>query len=269
MITLPASILTRWFSLWLLVLTGLKIPGSDTCGIRNLTFMAGESIDFKVYYSVAGTYLAAGQASFATTLEVMNNKPVYHITALGSTLPFYDHFFKVRDRYESYIDTLTLQPYKFIRNVAEGTYKKFEQVAFNKTTNTAITNAGCFHIPVCVQDVISAMYYARNVDYTVLKNGDKIPFTLFLGDELYSLYIRYAGRETITTRYGTFQAIKVRPLLLKGAEFSGGETMNVWISDDANRIPLRIESAISVGSVKADMMGFSNLRYPLTALIRR
>jgi hypothetical protein len=241
--------------------------GNEVCDVRNNTFHAGESITFKVFYTVAGMYVGAGEAVFNSTLEKLNNRPVYHIVGEGKTFSFYDNFFKVRDRYETYIDTMSLQPLKFIRNIYEGGYKKYENVTFNKVTNTAITNDGVFKVPPCVQDVLSSIYYARNIEFDKYKPGDKIPFTLFLDKELFAMYIRYVGKETIKTKYGKFKAIKFKPLLIKGTIFEGGEKMTVWISDDKNKIPVRIESPISVGSVKVDMMSYKNLRYPLTSLI--
>ena len=106
--------------------------GDDFCGIRNTTFKSGEQLTFKVFYTLAGVYVAAGEATFTASLERMNNKPIYHITGDGKTYSFYDSFFKVRDRYESFIDTATLQPFKFIRNVYEGGYKKYENVLENE-----------------------------------------------------------------------------------------------------------------------------------------
>ena len=260
--------LFRTFSLLLLV--GISCPlraGNDFCGVRNSAFNAGEYLSFKVFYTVAGVYVGAGDASFTSSLEMMNNHPVYHIVGEGKTFGFYDNFFKVRDKYETYIDTATLQPYKFIRNVYEGGYKKFENVTFNKTTNTAVTNDGVFKVPSCVQDVLSSIYYARNIDFDKYKPGDKIPFSLFLDKEIFDMYVRYVGKETVKTRYGKFRAIKFKPLLIKGSIFEGGEKMTIWISDDMNKVPLRIESPISVGSIKVDMMSHRNLRYQLSSLI--
>jgi hypothetical protein len=260
--------LTRYLTI--LIFSSLTFPlraGDGFCDIRNTAFKAGESLTFKVFYTVAGVYVGAGEAVFNTTLERFNNIPVYHVVGEGKTFSFYDNFFKVRDKYETYIDTLSLQPYKFIRNVYEGGYKKFENVTFNKATNTAITNNGVFKVPSCVQDVLSSIYYARNIDFDKYKPGDKIPFTLFLDKELFAMYIRYLGKETIKTKYGKFKSIKFKPLLIKGTIFEGGEKMTVWISDDKNKIPVRIESPISVGSIKVDMMTYKNLRYPLSSLI--
>ncbi len=240
---------------------------NDFCGIRNTAFNAGEVINVRVYYTTLGMYVGAGEASFKTTLEKFNGKMVYHCVGEGKTYSFFDNFFKVRDRYETYLDTTSMLPVKFIRNVDEGDHKFYNNVTFNHSAGTAISTNGVYKIPGCVQDVISATYYARNINYNKYKPGDKIPFDMFLDDEIYHLYLHYMGKETIKTKYGKFRAIKFKPLLVKGTIFEGGEKMNIWVSDDPNHIILRAESPISVGTIKVDMMGYKNLRYPLTSLI--
>lgn len=254
----------------LLVMGSLGIrlsAGDDFCGMKNTAFQAGENITYTIFYSVVGIYVNAGTASFTTSLERLSNKPVYHVVGTGTSNSKYDWIFKVRDRYETFFDTANLQPLKFIRNVDEGGYKKYENITFNQQANTAISQAGVFKVPNCVQDVLSSIYYARNIDFNRYRVGDKIPFSMFLDNEVYNLYIRYMGKETIKTKYGKFKAIKFKPLLVKGTIFEGGEKMTVWVSDDANHIPLRIESPIAVGSIKVDMMQYRNLRYPLTSLV--
>ncbi len=248
--------------------TKADVPYDEFCGIHNTTMLPDEQLTFTVYYSVAGIYVNAGTATFTSTLERINNHPVYHIIGAGTTNPSYDWIYKVRDQYETYIDTSTMLPLKFIRNINEGGYKKYENITFNRTANTAITTTGVFKIPSCVQDVLSSMYYARNVDFSRYKPGDQIPFTMFLDNEVYNMYIRYLGKEEVKTRYGKFNAIKFKPLLVKGSIFQGGEKMTVWVTDDKNHIPVRIESPIVVGSVKVDMMSTKNLRYPLKSLVK-
>lgn len=244
-------------------------PQDNFCGIRNIAFKVEEEVSFTVYYAVAGIYVNAGTATFTSKLETFNNRPVYHITGEGKTNSSYDWIYKVRDKYETYIDTATFQPLKFIRNVNEGGYKKYENITFNKTSNTAITGNGVFKVPACVQDVVSSMYYARNVDFSKLQPDDKIPFSMFLDNEVFNMYIRYVGKEEIKTKYGKFRAIKIKPLLLKGQIFEGGENMTVWVTDDQNHIPVRVESPLVVGKVKIDMMSHTNLRHPLTSLIKK
>lgn len=241
--------------------------GNGFCGVYNTAFMPGESMTFKVMYAVVGAHFGVGEATFTASQETMFNQTVYHVVGEGKTYPFYDNVFKVRDRYESYIDTATLQPYKFIRNVLEGDYRKYENVTFNPTMNTAITNNGVFLTPECIQDVISAIYYSRNIDFKKYRPGDKIPFSIFLDNEVFNMYIRYLGKETIKTHYGKFRTIKFKPLLIRGTIFEGGEKMTVWVSDDQNHVPVKVESPISVGSVKVELLTYRNLRYPLTSLL--
>ncbi|MDB5222769.1 MAG: hypothetical protein JWN83_1436 [Chitinophagaceae bacterium] len=252
----------------LIILTAFSLKaGDDFCGIKNTAFVQGEIVTMKVYYTTLGMYIAAGEASFSVSLEKFNGRPSYHCVGIGKSYSFFDNFFKVRDRYETYIDTTTMLPLKFIRDVNEGGYKKYNNVTFNHSAGTAVSTNGVYKISNCIQDVVSAMYYARNINFDKYKVNDKIPFDMFLDDEINHLYLRYVGKENIKTRYGKFRSIKIKPLLVKGTMFEGGEKMNVWVSDDANHLVLRVESPISVGSVKVDMMGYKNLKYPLTSLI--
>jgi hypothetical protein len=241
------------------------VPDTQQCGYNNVAFKSGESVTFYVFYTLAGIWVHAGNVNFTVTQTALNNKPVYHVVGTGSTLPSYDWIYKVRDRYETFIDTGSLLPYKFIRNVDEGGYKKYEVVNFDRVNNVAISKEGSFKVPYCVQDVLSEVYMARNMDFDKYKKNDLIPFDLFLDNEVFNMYIRYLGKETIKTRYGKFRCIKFKPLLLKGTIFEGGEKMTVWVTDDENRLPVRVESPITVGSVKVDMMMYKNLRHPVSA----
>ena len=242
-------------------------PGNDFCGIKNTSFQEGEVVTMKVFYNTLGIYVGAGEATFTTALERFNGKTIYHCIGEGKSYSFFDKFFKVRDKYETYIDTATMLPMKFVRNVDEGGYKIYNNVSFNQNNGTAVSTKGVFKTSKCIQDVVSAMYYARNINFDKYKPGDKIPFDMFLDDEVYHLYLRYLGKETVKTQYGKFRAIKFKPLLIKGTIFTGGEKLTAWISDDPNHLVLRVESPISVGNIKVDMFGYKNLRYPLTSLL--
>lgn len=255
-------------SLLIILITFSLKAGDDFCGTRNVSFQAGEAVTMKVYYNSLGMYIAAGEANFSTTLEKFNGKITYHCVGEGRSYSFFDNFFKVRDRYESYIDTGTMLPIKFIRNVYEGGHKIYNNVTFNHAAGTAVSTGGVFKTPNCIQDVVSAMYYARNINFDRYKPNDKIPFDMFIDDQVYHLYLRYMGKEIIKTRFGKFRAIRFKPLLISGTMFEGGgEKMNVWITDDRNHLVLRVEAPITVGSIKVDMMTFKNMRYPVSSFI--
>jgi len=227
---------------------------------QNYAFRAGEHIEYSVGYSVIGIFLPAGSASFTTIKTDTAN--VFHFVGEGATNKRYDWIFKVRDRYESYYDAKKMIPLKSVRTVSEGKYKKYEETIFDHKNNTATTKKGAFKIPADIQDVISVVYQSRNLNFSNYKAGDKIAFNLFLGSEIYNMYIKYIGKETVKTKYGNIKTIKLMPLLLKGNVFKGGEDMTVWITDDNNHLPVKIESQLSVGSIKVNLSSYQNLQYP-------
>ena len=242
---------------------------TNFCGIKNSTTQNGEEITYTIYYALAGAHVNAGSTTFSNMLEKLNGRTVYHTVGVGGSNVKYDWIYKVRDRYESYIDTATMQPLKFFRDVNEGSTKKMETVNFNHTNHTATNETGTYKVPACIQDVLSMIYYARNIDFDKYKKGDKVPFQMFLENQVYDLYIRYQGKEEVKTKYGKFNAIKFKVLLIPGTIFKGGEDMTVWVSDDENHTPVRIESQIMVGSIKVDMTSFKNLRYPLGNVVKK
>ncbi len=239
----------------------------SACGDGAASFESGEMLKFKTFYNVGVVWIPAGEAVFTIKDEKMDGHKTYHITGDGRTLKSYDWMFKVRDKYETYMDKKTLLPVKFVRNVDEGGYKIYNNVRFDHEKGRATSTNGSYSIPDCTYDVLSAIYFARNIDYDSYKPGDKIPFSLFLDDKVYPLYIRYLGKEKVKTKMGTFSAIKIAPMLIEGTIFKGGEKMRIWVSDDKNHIPLRINSPILVGSIKVDLMEYDNLKNPFDGLI--
>lgn len=253
----------------ILLLISTNIKAQESCTFPNICFKENESVLYHVYYNVSFIWVNAGEVNFTTAKEKIGNKDVFHIIGDGKTYPSYDWIFKVRDRYESFIDANELIPIKFIRNVNEGSYQIYNHVLFNNAENKATSTNGTFKVPKCVQDVLSSIYYARNIDFSNKKKGDKVFFNMFLDDKVYPIYLTYLGKEKIKTKYGTFNSIKFSPTLIAGTIFKEGDAMTVWVSDDANHVPVRINSPISVGSIKVDLMKFTNLKYPFTSLISK
>ena len=230
-----------------------KGRADNFCKIANTTTYDGESVNYTVYYKAAGIYVKAGSASFTTKVEKLNGRPVFHIVSEGRSNSSYDWIYKVRDFYETYIDTVTMQPIKFRRRVEEGSTKKSETILFNQSSNTVKTDSGTFKVPACVQDVLSMIYFARNVNFSQYKKNDKIPYSLFLENEVHNLYIRYMGKEEVKTKSGKYNAIRFKPLLVPGTLFNGGEEMTVWVTDDRRHVPVRIESPILIGSIQVHL----------------
>ncbi len=265
----PISMHALFIYFLLPILNFFSSADTGICNQPNTSFSNGEKIHYTIYYNVIGLYVNAGKADFTTQASSWNGSDVYTFTATGKSNMKYDWIFKVRDKYESIVDSKTLLPYQFTRQINEGGFHQTETLMFNQKgkTVTTSTTAGVFKTADCTYDVISAIYAARNINYANCQMNDKIYLNFFLDKELYPSYFKYLGRDVITTRFGKFKVIKLAPLLVKGAVFNGGEKMVVWVTDDENHIPVRIETPIIVGSIKVDMVGYENLRHPLNSLV--
>jgi len=231
-------------------------------------FKPGEKATYRVQYHCGGLWMSAGEVTFSCEESTLNNRPVYHVVGYGETYKSYDWFYKVRDKYESYIEEQTLQPLKFIRDVNEGGYSIYNNVSFNQHTHKATSTNGTYTIPESTQDVLSGIYWARNIDFSKMSPGQKINMNMFIDDTTYAIYIKYDGTENLTTAAGTFNCIKFKPLLINGTMFKGGEKMTVWVTNDENRVPVRVESEIAVGSIAADLYKWEGLSHPMTAKIK-
>jgi hypothetical protein len=214
-------------------------------------------------------FIDAGEARLEILPETKTffDRPVYHVVGTGKTKGAFDWFFKVRDRYESYIDSQSIIPWYFIRRVDEGGYKISQNVTFNHYKNVAISEKKTIPVPHQVQDIVSAYYYARTLNFDTAKTNDIYPFNAYLDDEVIKMHIKYLGKEKVKTKLGTFNCIKFCPVLLVGRVFKDDDDMTIWITDDKNRVVVRAEAEILVGSVKMDLQEYSGLANPLLAKI--
>jgi hypothetical protein len=256
-----------------LIFFGFSKPtfAGDTLQLHKLVnraFKGGEQLKYKVYYTASLLYVPAGEVQFDANLENYNSKICWHFKGSGRTYKSYDWFFRVKDLYESYVDTQTMLPIKFLRDVHEGSYKLYHNVTFMQEKHLAVSTKGVYKVPNGIQDIMSAVFSIRNVDCSNLVIGQKIPFNIFIDDEIWPIYIKYAGKEKIKTKVGTVNCMKFIPFLIKGNLFKGGEGMKIWITDDANKIPIRIESEVSVGYVRADLTEMTNIRSAFTSKIK-
>ena len=195
--------------------------------------------------------------------KVLNGRNTYHVVGSGYSKGAFDWFFKVRDRYESYIDEQALVPWIFIRRCDEGGYKINQNQAFDHYKKTVNSDGKILEVPVNIQDMLSAFYYARNMDFSTAKPGDIFSFKSFVDNEVYDTKIKYIGKETIKSDVGKIRCLKFRPVVQKGRIFKHEEDLNVWISDDKNKIPIRAQANILVGSIKMDIISHTNLANPL------
>lgn len=230
------------------------------------TFDVGEWFKFRVHYGL----INAGYATLEVKESIRNNKKVYHAVGNGYSTGIVDLFFNVDDNYESYFDKENGNPYEYIRKINEGGYIKNQKGFFNQSNKTVLVKdfknntEKTFTFPENTQDIVSAFYYLRNYPtIDQLEIGQSVTINMFFDNETTKFKLKYIGKENIETKFGKISAKIFRPLVQTGRVFKENESLTLWISNDKNKIPIKIQANLVVGSLKADLIEYKGLKYAL------
>lgn len=240
--------------------------------LSNFSFSAGEKLVYKIFYNWNFVWIPAGEI----TLEVKDDNHYYHIEVTGKTYPSYEWFYKVRDKYHSYIDKKTGLPKLYIRDIQQGDYRQYEKIIFDYEKNIATCFTGKtmndlksveLNLDKNYYDMISSMYFLRNINLDKLKTHNKTGFNIILDNEKYELSLQYkAEKDNLKIKdSGTYKASHLVADVIAGKVFKSGVQMNFWIAQDSNALPVLLESPLIVGSVKGVLSSYSNLKYPFLA----
>jgi hypothetical protein len=239
--------------------------GKEFHPLRDLTqnaFKPGEKLTYIVHYG----WVNAGEAVVElkeSERDVLGRK-VWVATGKGRSLGAFNTFYKVDDLYETHFDAQGVFPYAFIRRVSEGGYNFSQDYVYNQHKGEVTTQKKETHkVPASVQDMLSAFYFARTMDFANLKEGDQFTIECFLDDEVWPLRMRYMGKETVKLRNGKYRCLKFQPVVQEGRIFKGNDDLNVWITDDGNRIPVLAQAKVLVGSIKLELTAHEGLIHPI------
>ncbi|MGA2822683.1 MAG: DUF3108 domain-containing protein [Bacteroidales bacterium] len=238
--------------------------------VRNASFIRGERLKFKAYYD---SFMTGKVLAGVATLEVkfedkkIDGRSTFHIIGEGKSKGAFNFFYKVNDWFESYMDEEYLVPWLFIRNTHEGKYTVDDEVRFNQYSGNFSSHKTNKKMKTGTHDILSAFYYCRTLDFSNLKVGDRFPVNFYLDDSIYVSLIEFAGREGVQTDFGKFRCLRFKPMVATGNVFSQPYPMDIWVSDDQNRIPILARSAVIVGSVKLELTDYKGLANPITSLI--
>ena len=231
--------------------------------VENKAFQDGEFLKYKFAYGI----MNAGEA----TLEVkkvkkkIQNRDILHIIGRGYSISAFDWFFKVRDKYETYLDEEGIFPWLFVRRIEEGGYKKEQDYKFfqNEEKVEHVQKKEEHKVPHGVQDMISSFYYARTIDYSKAKKDDVFEFESFVDGELYPIKIKFAGIKTIKIDAGKFECMVFHPVVQEGRVFKNDDDLTVYITNDENKIPILARAKVLVGSIRMELIDYKNLANPM------
>jgi hypothetical protein len=225
-------------------------------------FKVGEELRYRLRYG----FVTAAEATLSVHASDLkfDNKPVYHLLAQGRTSGSFDIFHKVRNRYNSYIHQAELTPFLYTETIREGNYRRNDKARYHQEEKKVVSNKGTFFSKQTQTfDIVSAYYFARSLDLSGVKVNSTFKMTYFLNDGLADLEITYIGKERIKTNMGYFNCLKFNPSIQAGRVFKEDSKLYLWITDDGNRIPVKAQVDILVGTVTMELVGAKGLKYPL------
>ena len=230
-------------------------------------FAPGEKSTYLIHYGL----MSGGIARVQLVEDTLNGKKVWRSTLVGQTTGIADALYKVRDIYESYMDPVTLLPYKSVRDIQEGRYKKYNVVTFDHKSrkDSAILSSDLSGIHITqknIFDIVSCFYTFRKnhlPNYKNFKEGDVLTVVTWFADEFYPIRLRYVGRDEVRTKAGKIKCLKFNPVTEVGRVFKTEEDMSVWFSEDDNFLPVKIRFDIFVGAVTCDLVSYEGLANPL------
>lgn len=237
----------------------------EVTGLRTLdhaAFKVGEKLTYVVHYG----WLNAGKAvvELKKTDKDAAGRPLIHAVGVGKSMGAFNAFYKVNDLYETYMDEQGVFPYYFKRRVNEGGYIINHDYIFKQHSNQVKTQDDeVFDVPEHTQDMLSAFYYARTIDFSNAKKGQVFVINTFLDNELFPLRMKYLGKETIKIRGGKYRCMKFMPVVQEGRIFKDEDDLNVWITDDGNSIPVLVRAKVLVGSIKMELTDYEGLANPI------
>ncbi|MEO6190550.1 MAG: DUF3108 domain-containing protein [Saprospiraceae bacterium] len=252
---------------FILLCFGIK----PTLSAKESPFLSGEKIVYKIFYNWNFVWLSAGEMVF----EVKDEGNFYHIEATGMTYSSYEWFYKVRDKFHTYIDKKTLRPILYIRDIHEGSYDHYEKIIFDYSTHLIHSHTGTnmnttkltiISMQEEVNDLISTFYHLRSFDRTLLKSKSRIPFKMILDNEIYNLNIICENESKLSVKEsGDYNVLNCLTQVIVGNTFRKNTSLKINVADDENKLPVLIESPLSVGSVKAILKSYEKLKYPFSA----
>lgn len=221
--------------------------------LPNTFFQGGEKLTFQLRYG----FIVGGRVTL--TLEDKGN--TFYVRGEAVTVGVADEIFSVKDIYESYFEKESNLPVFAIQNIKEGKrYKYYNEAIFDRKNNKVISSrSGSQDVPPDIMDMMCVFYYIRRMDLSDAKNGDTYKVNTFFFDKLYAFEIRYRGKEMISTRFGKISCHKFAPVVEPGRVFKSKDDMLIWLTDDANRIPILVSMQMVVGHIYCELIEMQNL----------
>jgi len=234
---------------------------SDTLDLRDvkqITLQVPEELRFDIVWGGWGfSWVHAGQASL--DLLATPNPKIWQIKSLAKCNRFFQSLYPVRDTVSSFINAAGIYPLRFEKILNEGSYSARIHAEFDQQTHTLKTLDTTLSIEPFTHDILSAFYFIRTQKLEVGKNFDLAAVS---GKRKYLLKVICHREETVEVPAGKFPCIMVEPVLQEDGLFKAKGKLWIWLTRDQRHLPVKMQSKIPVGSIKAELVSVKTLKKP-------
>lgn len=254
---------------------GTKCLPSRTDGVE--PFKAGEKVVFNISYNWHAVQTDVAKGTLAVGQETLNGEKVWHTSMSMQTAPFFDVFFKIREKFDSWFALKGVEPRKFLRDSREGDYHAINDYIYDRQAGVIHANLeywdkdkSAVDIPYgdCTYDVTALFYFARRMDFRNMKPGTVHKISIAIDKDVLRVNLTYRGKENKYVKgIGTIATHKVGISVKKGDVFEGNEDAILWFSDDDNRIPVAFMAPLKVGAMNGRLASYEGLAHGFTALL--
>lgn len=238
------------------------IMSSFTYAQTSKSIGPNEKLDYEIYYA----FVTGANMTLQTEEVTENGQKLLHLVAKGNTVGLIDKIYHIMEDYESWVDPETLLPKHALKNVVESAeYKRYITYNFDHNNHTVKSSRSGEHkIENDCFDIVAACYKIRTFDLSNVSIGQTFKLNTFFGEENWQLNLKYVGTEDVKiSKFGKIKCYKFVPIVEVSGVFTDKQALKIWISADENKIPIRAQMSLIVGSAKVDIVDYKNLPNPL------
>lgn len=255
-----------------------SLNANAQCKLNNTYFQAGEDLTYDLYFKYGIIYTKAGTSSLKTVSERYNGTDAYKMTLLAQSTGTVRKIFSLNDTLSCYT-TKDLVPLAYIKDALEGKDYTQEEVRYTYTGSGGVSintkrhknGASRFNETItsntCIYDMMSVVFYARTLNYSSMKKGDTSKVNFISGKKKVSMVIEYDGIESVEANDNKkYSCIKLVLGIMDDAFSDRKEAMKVYITNDNNRMPVRLDSKLNIGSTQAILKSYKGNKHPVSAV---
>lgn len=229
---------------------------------QRLPFKTGETLTFDMYFRYGFINAKAGASTLTVKEDTYNNRDVFRFTLHAKSSGAAKSFFSMDDTLTSYMSK-DLKPLVYMKDAHENKDHTIERAYYNypasgkvelqakRIRNDDVKFDTLLVSEQPIYDMLNIIFYARTFDYSTMQKGDKRSITYFTGRRMENMDIVYRGIETVSANDGReYFCVKLVMVLNEKAFENGNEAMTVYISNDQNKVPIRIDSKLKHGSTR-------------------